>query len=301
MSTFRAAGLSPNDTLETPRIESTPGSSCSIRRMPSIVSTAEKVNSGSPVARVKVSASKIRSSGCKTVLAGDDVVDRARDLQLALARFRHPDLVDGERDHRGAVRDDVRHDGVDPLAAVFHVDRVDDRAAGVLFQRQLDDVGLGRVDHERTFDLERQLFDELPHHLGLVRTLGQRDADVERVCALFHLIAGDRQHAVVVVGQRKALDLAAALRVEPLADDHRRRLLLELGRADHARNQRQRFFRARGDMVTGARFDLVNDLREVLGRGAAATADDPDVELLDHLAQCERHRFRFEWERRRDR
>src|SRR5687768_16333466 len=70
----------------------------------------------------------------QAVLAGYDVIDRARDLQLAFARLRHSDLVDRERDHRGAVRDNVRYDGVDSLAAIFHVDRVDDRAARVLFQ-----------------------------------------------------------------------------------------------------------------------------------------------------------------------
>ena len=51
------------------------------------VSMAEVVNSGSPVARVKVSASKIKVFGAETVFAGDDVVDRAGDFEFALARF----------------------------------------------------------------------------------------------------------------------------------------------------------------------------------------------------------------------
>ena len=47
---------------------------------------------------------------------------------------------------------DERHDGVDALPAVLHVDGVDDRAAGDVLERCLDDVGFGGVDHERRLD-----------------------------------------------------------------------------------------------------------------------------------------------------
>ena len=53
----------PKDTLETPSDVFTPGSSDLISRMPSIVSTADGFHSSSPVVSVKVSASKISSSG----------------------------------------------------------------------------------------------------------------------------------------------------------------------------------------------------------------------------------------------
>ena len=59
LSTWRAAGLSPNDTFDTPSDVRTPGSSRLIRRMPSIVSTAESMYSASPVASVNVRSSKI--------------------------------------------------------------------------------------------------------------------------------------------------------------------------------------------------------------------------------------------------
>jgi hypothetical protein len=61
--TTRAAGPMPKDTLETPSDVLTPGSSDLIRRMPSIVSTADGFHSSSPVVSVNVSASKISSSG----------------------------------------------------------------------------------------------------------------------------------------------------------------------------------------------------------------------------------------------
>jgi hypothetical protein len=125
------------------------------------------------------------------------------------------------------------HDGLDPLPAVLHVDRVDDGAAGVLLEGDLDDLGLGRVDDEGGLDVEGKLLDEEAHHLDLVGALGHRYADVEGVGALLHLLLGDVEHAVVVIGEGEALDLAGALGVEPLADDQRRGHLAELDGADH--------------------------------------------------------------------
>ena len=68
---------------------------------------------------------------------------------LSSARLRHADLVDGQRDHRGAeaLRQDQAVGGV--LLAVLEIDRVDDRLAAVQFQRGLDHRGFGAVDHQR--------------------------------------------------------------------------------------------------------------------------------------------------------
>ena len=63
LRTERAARPMPNETFETPSEVSTPGSSALIRRMPSIVSTADGRHSSSPVVSVNVSASKISSCG----------------------------------------------------------------------------------------------------------------------------------------------------------------------------------------------------------------------------------------------
>src|SRR6266480_6965987 len=75
----------------------------------------------------------------KTILADDDVVDLLRDLELPLAGLRHPDLVDGERDHRGAVLPDERNHRVDALPTVLHVDGVDDSATRDVLERRFDD------------------------------------------------------------------------------------------------------------------------------------------------------------------
>ena len=62
-STWRAAGLRPNETFESPRIVDTPGSSVLIDRMPSIVSMPSRRLSSMPVDNGRASGSKRRSSG----------------------------------------------------------------------------------------------------------------------------------------------------------------------------------------------------------------------------------------------
>ena len=63
LSTARPTGDTPKLTFDTPSEVFTPGISALMRRMPSIVSTALGRHSSSPVVSVKVSASKISSSG----------------------------------------------------------------------------------------------------------------------------------------------------------------------------------------------------------------------------------------------
>ena len=69
LSTWRAAGLRPNDTFDRPRIVDAPGSSALMRRIASIVSIASRRRSSSPVESGKVSASKIRSVGSMPYLS----------------------------------------------------------------------------------------------------------------------------------------------------------------------------------------------------------------------------------------
>ena len=76
-------------------------------------------------------------------------------------------------------------------AAGLEVDRVDDRAARDLLQREPDDVGLGRVDLDRRGLGQRDALDRLAHLLVLVLALGERDADVEHVRAALDLVLGD--------------------------------------------------------------------------------------------------------------
>ena len=217
--------------------------------MPSIVSTADGFHSSSPVVSVNVSVVEDQQLGVHPVLVADQVVDALGDLELALARLGHADLVDRQRDQRGAVLHRDRDDLVELVAAGLEVDRVDDRAAGDLVQRGRDHVGLGRVDLDRRGLGERDLLGHAAHLLVLVLALGQRDAQVEHVGAALDLVLGDLQQAVVVVGQQQLLGLARALRVHALADDRRGGLLRQRGGGDHRGHVR----RARG----GALADLV--------------------------------------------
>ena len=149
LSTARGCGETPKDTFETPSEVLTPGISALIRRMPSIVSTALGFHSSSPVVSVKVSASKISSLGVEAVLVAGDLADALGDLDLAVGRLGHADLVDRQRDQRGAVGLGQRDHPVGLVAAGLEVDRVDDRPAGDLLERRLDHLGLGGVDLDR--------------------------------------------------------------------------------------------------------------------------------------------------------
>ena len=77
------------------------------------------------------------------------------------------------------------------------------------------------------------------HLLGLVLALGERHADVEHVRAAGHLVLGDLEDAVVVVGQQQLLGLARALRVHALADERGPRLLHQRRGGHHRGDERR--------------------------------------------------------------
>ena len=210
-----------------------------MRRMPSIVSTADGpplLVAGGERERERVEDQRL---GVEAVLVAGELDDPLGDLDLAVGGLRHADLVDRQRDQRGAVRLGQRRDDVELVAARLEVDGVDDRAPGDLLERGLDHVGLGGVDLDRGGLAQRDPLDHLAHLLVLVLALGQRDADVEHVRAAGHLVLGDLREPVVVVGQQQLLRLARALRVDALADQRRARLLHERRGGHHARHQRR--------------------------------------------------------------
>ena len=120
---------------------------------------------------------------------------------------------------RRAVLARHRQHGVDLGAPGFEVNRVDDRAAGIVLQRGLEHFRLGRVDHERRLDRLGEPANELAHLLVFVGPLGQRAADVEHVRAALDLLARHEHDVVVAVLEQQTLDLARALRVDAFADD----------------------------------------------------------------------------------
>ena len=202
---------------------------------------------------------------------------------LRCARLRHRLLVDRQRDQRGAVLEAQRHDVVELVAAGLEVDRVDDRAAGDLLERRLHHVGLGRVDLDRRRQRERDLLDELAHLLGLVLALGQRDAEVEHVRAALDLALGDLQQAVVVVGEQQLLRLREPCELT--------RSPTIVGRGSCASGVAAIIEETCGGRGARRAADGVRSFtrsaiaRDVLGRRAAAAADDADAVALDELAE----------------
>ena len=209
--TLRAGRPMPKLTLETPSEVLTPGSSDLISRMPSIVSTADGFHSSSPVVSVKVSASKISSSGsipCSSQTSSwmRWAISSLRSRVLAMPTSSIVSAISAAPCAMaiGTTRSSLSRAGLE-------VDRVDDRAAGDLVERGLDHVGLGGVDLDRRRLRERDLLGHEPHLLVLVLALGERDAEVEHVRAALDLVLGDLQQAVVVVGEQHLLGLARAL------------------------------------------------------------------------------------------
>ena len=237
---------------------------------------------------MNVRQSKISDSRVEAVLVAAQLRDPLRDLELALGRLGHPDLVDRQRDQRRAVGLGERHDRVELVAAGLEVDRVDDRAARDLLERGLDHVGLGRVDLDRRRLGQGDPLDHLAHLLVLVLALGQRHAHVEHVGAAGDLVLGDRHQAVVVVGEQQLLGLARALRVDALADERRARVLDERRRGDHAADVEAASLGALAGLVVR---DALGDRLDVVRRGPAAAADDRDAVALDELAEHVRERL----------
>jgi len=87
--------------------------------------------------------------------------------------------------------------------------------------------GFSRVDHQRHRYFEGKSLHQSVHHFRFVAAFGDGHADIEGMRAKIHLVAGNLEHAVVVLSQQQALEGAGTLRIEALTDDKGRRLLLD--------------------------------------------------------------------------
>src|SRR5579875_2533886 len=142
------------------------------------------------------------------VFADDDLVNPPGDLELALCRLRHPDLVDRQSDERRPEFADERDDGVDLPPPALQIDRIYDCAARIDLQRRFDDRRFRRVYHQRRFDGLCQFLDDRRHLRRLIATFGERRADVENVRAGLDLFPSDEDDLVVVLFEEQALDAA---------------------------------------------------------------------------------------------
>ena len=201
------------------------------------------------------------------------LVEPLRDRELALAGAGLADLVDRERDDAGAEAHGRGERLIEPLAAIFEVDRVDDRLAAEQLEAGLDHRRLGRVEHQRQRREPARLAYQLVH-VGHTVAADEVDADIGDVRALAGLVAHDVGHLLPLLFIEQALEAARAVGVGALADDQERSVLA----IGHGAEQRRG-----GRWQTGlaARpFDALDgilDRADVLSRRAAAAPDDADA------------------------
>ncbi len=199
---------------------------------------------------------------CQRELVTGEVVDAARDLDLAFRRPCHALLIDGQGDHARAMVAHRRQHRVAADTSVLQVDAVDNAASRVDLERRLDDVGIGAVDDQRRIDAHLQRLDDGAHLIRLIAAFGDRDAQVERMRATFDLRPRDLQDAVIVVREEQTLDGARPLGIDPLTDEQRRRLLTQVDRVHAARQPR---FRVRRHLCPRRRAYVRHQLANVLG------------------------------------
>ena len=141
-------------------------------------------HSSSPVVSVKVRRVEDQRLGVEAVLVAGQLLDPLGDLDLALGRLRHPDLVDRQRDQRRAVRRARAARRVSSLSRpASRLTELTIARPGICSSAALITsgsvestwIGAGWVSETR--------LTTSAHLLVLVLALGQRHADVEHVGA----------------------------------------------------------------------------------------------------------------------
>ena len=187
-------------------------------------------------------------------------------------------LVDGQRDDRGTVLADHRHDPRDArvwAVPVLVVDRVDDRAPAGQLQAGLDHGRLGGVEDQR----QGGGGGEPAHHrahVGRAVPAHVVDAYVEQVGAVAGLRPRDLDAVLVPPRHHGVAERLGPVGVGPLADREERGVLAERHVRVQRRHARLGTRLAPGDRAPG---HPIGQRRDVLGGGAAAPAHQRQPEL----------------------
>jgi hypothetical protein len=216
--------------------------------------------------------------GLDPVALGGELVDPLGDAELPVRGASLALLVDRHADDGGAVLAREAEHPVEACAlavAVLEVRRVEDRLAPEVLKPGLHHLGLGRVEHERDRRLRGEARRDLVHVGGAVAP-DVVDADVEHVRPLLDLLPRHLHAGLPVLFEQRLAELLRAVRVGALAHDEERRLLVERHVAVDRRAARLVHGIA---LERGAVPDGLDHPAQVLGRGAAAPADDVDAEL----------------------
>ena len=221
----------------------------------------------------------------QAVLLREQRVGSLGDGELPLARHRHAlllVLVDAADDDRPAILLQQRDHLLEALLAVLQVDGVDDGLALALPERELDDRGVGRVDHQRDFHL---LGDEVHEavHVGRLVAVGIGEADVHHLAAPLHLRPADLGGFLELLLDDQLLELLRPDDVRPLTHDHRAVVVGRIEHLDSAHRGRARSGRA----ARGLAFHQSGEGAGVGRRRAAAAPDQVHPALVDEAAHLE--------------
>ena len=207
------------------------------------------------------------------------------DRELPQARDRHAlalVLVDAADDDGAAIGPEQGHDLLEPLLAVFEVDRIHDRLALAVAQGHLEHPRVGRVDHERHLHLAGDLGHE-PVDVGGLVAVGVGQADVENVGAGANLGAPDLGRLLELVGDDQLLEPSGADDVRALAHEQR---AVVLGRVEHL-DPADRLLLVRRRDARRTAVDQRLDRGDVGRRRPAAAADEVDPAFIDEALQLE--------------
>ena len=213
-----------------------------------------------------------------------------RDLQLALRRFGHPLLINGQRNDRRPEFARQQQPLMRRMLAILEIDRIDDRLAAMQLERLLDHRRLGAVDHQRRVHIGGEAGDHLGH-LGHLIAAHEGGANIERVRALVHLLAPDGEAPVPILPLLRLAPFLRAIGIATLADREIRILLtqrhraIKTGHGGHPNGGPLSGGRPRRPKPAQHRIQRL-DMRRV---GAAAAADQIDPILAHKPLDPARH------------
>ena len=162
-----------------------------------------------------------------TPVRGDVVDEALGDLHLLLGGAGLALLVDGQRDHGGAVLGDQFHGlGESRLrpVAVLVVHRVDGATATEVLQTCLQHRGFGGVQHDRQRRRGCQPAGQRGHVGGAVAA-DVVDAEIQQMRAVAGLLLGDVEAFLIVLGDHRLAKRLGAVGVRALPDHQHRRVL----------------------------------------------------------------------------
>ena len=221
----------------------------------------------------------------------EDVVGACGDRRLAFKGVGLAGLVEGHDHDRRAVA--AHEPGMmdEGVLALLERDRIHHRLALHAFEAGLDHGEFRGVDHQRhpgDVGLRSDQVEEGGHRLlGIEQALVH--VHVDDLGAVLDLVAGDGERGRIIAGGDELAETRRAGDVGALADIHERDLRRQRERFEPGEPQPRRDVRHLTRRLAG---DRRGDGADVVGRGAAAAADDVDQTGVGKFADQARHGLR---------